>query len=90
MADQGAVGVIVEAIGPQGRPLPLRIKNEENGRTERVTSFGIRVPEEVFEGVKKDKTDNGIIENRSFGVKRRGAREPEYHFPVVGGRITRW
>ena len=81
--------VIVEARAGGGR-LTLRIANEETGRTRSVRSFGIRVPRSVYEQVKADKLDNGIIDKRIFGVKKRGARSPEYRFPVAGGMITRW
>ncbi len=82
--------IVVEAIGPNGRHVRLPITNEENQRVSRVSVFAIRVTEDAFEGVKKDKLDNGIIDNRLFGVKKRGEREPEYRFPVAGGMITRW
>jgi hypothetical protein len=82
--------IIVEAISSSGRKLRLRIKNEENNRVSRVSIFGVRVPKKVYEGVKADKTDNGIIDRRLFGVKRRGARKIDYRFPVSGGMITRW
>jgi hypothetical protein len=55
-----------------------------------VQRFAIRVPESVYERVKADKQDNGLIDDAVFGHKRRGAREPEYRFPVAGGRITEW
>jgi hypothetical protein len=82
--------IIVEAIGPRGRKLPLRVANEETGKKEVVREFGIRVPESVYEQVKADQLDNGLIDAPVFGVKRRGAREVEYRYPVAGGRITSW
>lgn len=82
--------IIVEAIGADGRPLALRVTSEEDQRTRSVRQFGIRVPESVYEAVKNDKLDNGIVDNTLFGTKRRGARVPEYRFAVEGGRITEW
>ncbi len=82
--------VIVEAIGPDGRALSLPVTSEEDQTTRTVRRFGIRVAESVFERVKADKLDNGIIDDAVFGKKRRGARDPEYRFPVAGGRITEW
>lgn len=82
--------IVVEAIDPSGRRVPLPITNEENQRTSRVSKFAIRVPESVYESVKKDKLDNGIIDQRVFGEKKRGARKPVYRFEVAGGMITRW
>ncbi|MBL8729627.1 MAG: hypothetical protein JNM25_14430 [Planctomycetes bacterium] len=82
--------IVVEAIGPDGRALALPITSEEDQTTRSVRRFAIRVPESVYERVKADKLDNGLIDDVVFGQKRRGAREPEYRFPVAGGRITQW
>jgi len=82
--------IIVEAISPTGEHLRLRVANEESGRAQRVKQFGVRVAKSVYEEVKADKLDNGLIDNAVFAVKKRGRREPEYRFPVLGGRITRW
>ncbi len=82
--------IVVEAIGKDGRALSLPITSEEDQTTRSVRRFAIRVPESVYERVKADKLDNGLIDDVVFGHKRRGAREPEYRFPVAGGRITQW
>ena len=82
--------IVVEAIGAGGRPLALPVTNEETQQTRTVRRFAIRVPQSVYEKVKADKLDNGLIDDVVFGSKRRGAREPEYRFPVAGGRITEW
>ncbi len=82
--------IIVEAIDSDGRRMKLPILSEEDQSTRRVRKFGIRVPESVYEQVKADKLDNGLIDNVLFGTKRRGARDAEYRFPVAGGHITKW
>ncbi|MCB9885367.1 MAG: hypothetical protein H6838_07735 [Planctomycetes bacterium] len=82
--------IVVEAIGGDGRPLTLPVTNEETQQTRKVRRFAIRVPQSVYEQVKADKLDNGLVDDVVFGSKRRGAREPEYRFPVAGGRITEW
>jgi hypothetical protein len=82
--------LIVEAVMPDGRVVPRPILNEETGRTETVTSFGVRVPAEVYEAVRRDKLDDGIIQDNVVGEKPRGALEPVYTMPVMGGMITRW
>lgn len=82
--------IIVEAVDPDGRRLSLRVENEETRGTEIVKAFGIRVSEKVYERVKADKLDNGLIDEPLFGVKRRGVRDVEYRYPVAGGRITSW
>jgi len=55
-----------------------------------VTNWGLRVDEETFFSVADDKSDDGIIQNATFGTKRVGQLEPEYHFPTTGGAITTW
>lgn len=82
--------VIVEAIDPTGRVLTVPIEDEETGETERVKRWGLRVDEETFEKVGRDKQDNGIIERDRFGYKNRGYLVPEYEMRTSGGAITEW
>jgi hypothetical protein len=82
--------LIVEAVAPDGRKLSLPIRNEETGETETVTKFGVRVPESVYEAVRKDKADDGIVQNNRFGTKPRGTLAVDYQMPFEGGFITRW
>jgi len=82
--------LIVEAIAPDGRKLSLPIRNEETGETETVTRFGVRVPEAVFEAVRQDKANDGIVQKNRFGVRRRGTLAVEYQMPFEGGHITKW
>ncbi len=82
--------VIVEAIDAAGRTLRLPITSEEDGSTRTVKQFGVRVPERVYEQVKADKLDNGLIDAPLAGEKTRGALEPTWVLEVLPGRITRW
>jgi hypothetical protein len=82
--------LIVEAIGRDGRAIPLPIRNEETGQTETVSIFGVRVPQEMFDRIARDKREDGIVQLNRFGVKRRGQLEPDYLMPFEGGMITRW
>lgn len=82
--------LIVEAIGADGRAMPMDIVSEEDGRTYKMKSWGVRVSEQVFESVKRDKIDDGIIENRVVGHKPRGELQTRYAMPVLGGTITSW
>lgn len=81
--------VVVEAVAPGGKVLSLPIKNEETGKTETVARWGVRVSEDVYDTVREDATDDGIIQDREMGEKRRGELEPEYTVPVEG-MVTRW
>jgi hypothetical protein len=82
--------LIVEAVAPNGRRLSVPVRNEETGETETVTKFGVRVPESVYEAVRIDKSDDGIVQNNRFGIKRRGTLDVDYQMPFQGGFITRW
>ncbi|MBP6014695.1 MAG: hypothetical protein KBA31_20885 [Alphaproteobacteria bacterium] len=82
--------IVVEAIDPAGRALTLPVTNEEDSRTYNVTAWGVRVPQDVFEAVARDKRDNGIIENRILGDKQRGELDPRYRMSVLGGAVTSW
>jgi hypothetical protein len=82
--------LIVEAVTADGRKLPLPIRNEETGETETVSLFGVRVPQEMFDRVARDKRDDGIVQFNRFAVKRRGALALDYLMPFEGGMITKW
>jgi hypothetical protein len=82
--------LIVEAIASDGRKLSLPIRNEETGETETVNIFGVRVPQEMFDRIARDKRDDGIVQFNRFGVKRRGQLSAEYLMPFEGGMITKW
>ncbi len=82
--------LIVEAVAPDGQTLTMPIKSEEDGRTYNVSAWGVRVPEATFDAVRRDKQDNGIIENRTLGQKPRGELDPRYRMTVLGGTITSW
>ncbi|MBO0765053.1 MAG: hypothetical protein J2P50_10760 [Hyphomicrobiaceae bacterium] len=82
--------LIVEAIAPDGSKLSLPVRNEETGETKTVSRFGVRVPEEVYEQVRRDKSDDGIVARNRLGIKRRGTLEIDYQMPVAGGFITKW
>lgn len=82
--------IIVEGIDPTGRVLKVPITNEETGNTEHVTKWGLRVDEETFQQVARDKQDNGIIEHDRFGYKPRGHLTPRYEMRTSGGAITQW
>jgi hypothetical protein len=82
--------VIVEAVAPDGRRLALPITSEEDGKTLTVTKFGVRVPEAVYEAVRRDKTDDGIVQKNLLGVRKRGSQAIDYRMPFEGGFITKW
>ncbi|CAL8980397.1 hypothetical protein RHODGE_RHODGE_01462 [Rhodoplanes serenus] len=82
--------VVVDAVDPQGRPVPLPIRNDETNATETVSRFAVRVPQSTYEAVRDDKQRNGIVQNTRLAEKRRGALDPVYRMPVLEGRITAW
>jgi hypothetical protein len=82
--------LIVEAIGPDGKPMSLPITNEETKKTAVVNAWGVRVPERIFNQVRADKSDNGIVDDDIVGEKKRGETSPQWRVPVIGGAITEW
>lgn len=82
--------LIVEAIGPNGRPLTLPITNEETGRVVPTSRWGLRVDEDTFNRVAADKRDDGIIQDDVVGTKRRGELDPAYSVATTGDAITEW
>ena len=82
--------IIVESVGPDGEPVPVPVLNEETGRTETVTTWGVRVDQDVFNRVARDKQDDGIIQDKVFGSKRNGYLNPDYSVQTTGAAITSW
>jgi hypothetical protein len=82
--------LIVEAVTRDGSVLTVPIRNQEDGRTERVSKWGLRVDEETYNRVAADKSDDGIIEQNVVGMKRRGELEPAYSISTTGATITSW
>jgi hypothetical protein len=68
----------------------VEVTNEETGKRERVAKWGLRVAEAEFRRIAADKSDDGIIQNNRFSVKRRGYLEPDYEVPTTGAALTQW
>lgn len=82
--------IVVEAVAADGKRLSLPITSEEDGKTHTVEQWGLRVKEAVFDQVKRDKMDDGIINRNVFGVKKRGYLTFQYLIQTTGGAITQW
>jgi hypothetical protein len=82
--------IIVEAVGPDGQTIAMNILNEETKKTANAARWGIRVPKNLFDAVRRDKTDDGIIQNAKVAEKPRGAVDPVWVIPAPGGTITEW
>ncbi len=82
--------LIVEAIGPRGNALPVTIRSEEDQATKRVTRWGQRVPEAVYNQVRADKQDDQIVQDAVIGLKQPGQLEPLYTVETLGGAILEW
>jgi hypothetical protein len=82
--------IIVDAIDSAGNPVKLPITNVETKRKEMVSRFGIRVPQEVYNAIGKDKQDDGIVDKNIFGRKAAGELEPQLDFQALEGYITHW
>jgi len=82
--------IIVEAVNVQGKNVHVQMRNEENDEIASVNEWGIRVDEETFNRVAKDKADDGIIQDRVVGVKNTGYLLPLYTVSTTGASITKW
>jgi Family of unknown function (DUF6384) len=81
---------LVEAVTTEGRVLSLPIQSEEDGKTENVTKFGVRVSADVFESIARDKREDGIVQRNRLGDKKRGELDVTYTMPVMTGYLTKW
>jgi TolA-binding protein len=82
--------LIVEAVSPTGQRLKLPITSEEDGKVRAVSEWGLRVEPQVYEEVKQDKLQDGIVDRKTVGIKKRGYLTPEYTVATTGGTITEW
>jgi Family of unknown function (DUF6384) len=82
--------LIVEAVAPDGRLVSVPVTSEEDGRTDTVSRWGVRVSEDVFDAARRDKNDDGIVQRNILGEKRRGRLAVDYRMPVMGGAILTW
>ena len=82
--------VIVEAVTEDGSTLTLPVRNEEDGKIYKVNKWALRVSEQLYEQIAADKSDDGIIQQRDFGEKRRGQLTPDYAMPTTGAALTDW
>jgi len=83
--------IVVEAVTSDNQTLTLPIENEENGgEIENASIWAVRVPEPLYEAVRADKLDDGIIQNDVLGVKQFGYLDVTYLMPVLDGAITQW
>lgn len=82
--------LIVEAISPSGQRLSLPITSEEDGSVRTVSHWGLRVDQQVFERVKQDKLDDGIVNDKQVGKKQRGYLTPTYTISTTGAAVTEW
>ena len=89
--------LFVQARRADGTVIPERIRNAEKDVYEEVTTWAERVPEAVFERLKKDKQADGILNETAFGMKKRGFLEEEITMPGGDGKpltrmgqITKW
>ncbi len=83
--------LVVEAIGPNGRPATVSIKNFESGIQSDVKTWAISVPESLFNRVASEKKSTGSIANDKAGQKDAGALSITYSIPTIDNQtITKW
>jgi hypothetical protein len=82
--------LIVEAVTPSGGLVEVPVTSEEDRRSARVTRWGQRVAEDVFNAVAADKRDDQIVQNDVIGQKPAGYLSPQYTVETAGGAILEW
>ncbi|MES0882730.1 DUF6384 family protein [Roseibium sp. SCP14] len=82
--------IVVEAIDPDGNILRRSIVSEENSTAEVVDKWGQRVSETIYNAVRRDKMEDGIVQKGTLGQKRRGELDIKWRSGVQDGAITKW
>ena len=82
--------LIVEAIDGRGQAIEVPVISEETQTVHRVTRWGQRVSEGVYDRVAADKADDQIIQDAVIGRKPAGRLYPEFDVEAPGGAIVEW
>jgi hypothetical protein len=86
--------LVIEAQDASGHPLAMPVRSERSGAIERVTRFGVRVPQTVYEHFRSEKKQSGAIDDAVVGRKPRGALQPQFQLDGVEstpqGYLTQW
>lgn len=61
--------LVVDALSASGTPFAMTFRSAENGREYRQSRFAVRVSEDIYERVREDKLDDGVLQNRAAGAK---------------------
>lgn len=82
--------LIVEAL-VGGKPVPVDIGSIEDGNSEIVPYWGIRVSQRQYNKVLADYSDDKIIDNAVAGFKPKGSLAVQWRIDTVNDQaITRW
>ncbi len=82
--------IVVEAVDPDGNVLKRGIVSEETGKTETTDKWGQRVSQTIYNAVRRDKMEDGIVQKGTLGQKRRGELDIKWNSGVQDGAITTW
>lgn len=82
--------IVVEAVDSDGKILERRIVSEESSKAELVDKWGQRVSETIYNAVRRDKMEDGIVQKGVLGQKRRGELDIKWRSGVQDGAITKW
>jgi hypothetical protein len=82
--------IVVEAVNEAGEVLTLPITSEDSGTATKVSRWGLRVPESVYDAVMADKRDGSVSQHNLVGIKQDGFTDVDYTVPVLGGALTQW
>ncbi len=67
--------IVVQARDKAGNPLTINVLNTETDKSSLVNTWAERVSKNIYDAVRRDKIDNGIIDNRVFAKKELGKKD---------------
>ena len=89
--------LVVQAKGDDGKILTRTILNVEDDKSYSVKRWAERVPKSVYDRLKKDKQEDGVLNETAFGKKERGKLKVEIimtdqnNLPITrSAQITNW
>ena len=82
--------VVVHAIDATGTARPIDITDIETKKTTAVTMWAQAITKAGYDAIKKDKLEDGVLDDTNVGNKPSGNYSFKYNMPVLQATLTGW
>lgn len=82
--------IIAVTVDEAGQPIDMNVKSRETGMERMASMFGVRVDRAGWERIKKDKLEDGIVNNNKIGIKPMGILDIQFEPGYSAEYILEW